>query len=57
MTVNLKKAFDAEPKSPLYVAINRVLVKNDPGLMSMMRQASSKMCLTTALPPGSRALI
>lgn len=52
MTVNLKKAFDAEPKSPLYVAINRVLVKNDPGLMSMMRQASSKMCLTTALTPG-----
>ncbi len=48
----LKKLFDAEPKSPLYVAINRVLVKNDPHLMSMMKQASSKMCLATALTPG-----
>jgi sulfur oxygenase/reductase len=34
------------------VAINRVLVKNDPDLMRMMKQASSKMCLTTALTPG-----
>ncbi len=48
----LKKLFDAEPQSPLYVAINRVLVKNDPHLMSMMKQASSKMCLATALTPG-----
>ncbi len=53
MTKNiLKKLFEAEPKSPLYVAINRVLVKNDPHLMSMMKQASSKMCLATALTPG-----
>ncbi|MDJ0880796.1 MAG: sulfur oxygenase reductase family protein [Gammaproteobacteria bacterium] len=47
-----KQLYDAEPSSPLYVAINRVLVKNDPNLMSMMKQASSKMCLTTALTPG-----
>jgi len=52
MSLNIKQLFDAEPKSPLYVAINRVLVKNDPNLMSMMRMASSKMCLTTALTPG-----
>lgn len=50
--MNIKKLYDAEPKSPLYVAINRVLVKNDPNLMSMMKQASSKMCLATALTPG-----
>ena len=54
MSVDIKKLFDAEPKSPLYVAINRVLVKNDPNLMRMMKQASSKMCLTTALTPGFR---
>ena len=52
MNKQIKKLFDAEPKSPLYVAINRVLVKNDPNLMRMMKQASSKMCLTTALTPG-----
>jgi len=52
MSIDVKKLFDAEPKSPLYVAINRVLVKNDPNLMSMMKQASSKMCLATALTPG-----
>jgi len=28
------------------------LVNNDPDLMSMMKQASSKMCLATALTPG-----
>lgn len=50
--MDMKKLFEAEPKSPLYVAINRVLVKNDPNLMSMMKQASSKMCLATALTPG-----
>lgn len=27
-----KALFDAEPKSPLYIAINRVLVQNDPNL-------------------------
>lgn len=54
MTINIKQLFDAEPKSPLYVAINRVLVKNDPNLMGMMKQASSKMCLATALTPGFR---
>ena len=27
MTISIKQLFDAEPKSPLYVAINRVLVK------------------------------
>lgn len=54
MTADVKHLFDAEPKSPLYVAINRVLVKNDPNLMSMMKHASSKMCLTTALTPGFR---
>ena len=54
MSADIKQLYDAEPKSPLYVAINRVLVKNDPDLMSMMRQASSKMCLTTAMTPGFR---
>ena len=48
----IKQLYEDEPDSPLYVAINRVLVKNDPNLMSMMKQASSKMCLTTALTPG-----
>jgi sulfur oxygenase/reductase len=52
MKANVKQLFDAEPKSPLYVAINRVLVNNDPDLMSMMKHASSKMCLATALTPG-----
>lgn len=52
MSIDVKALFDAEPASPLYVAINRVLVQNDPNLMSMMKQASSKMCLTTALTPG-----
>lgn len=52
MNIDVKVLYDAEPESPLYVAINRVLVDNDPNLMSMMRQASSKMCLTTALTPG-----
>ena len=52
MSIDVKALFDAEPESPLYVAINRVLVQNDPNLMSMMKQASSKMCLTTALTPG-----
>lgn len=50
----LKTMYDDEPESPLYVAINRVLVQNDPNLMSMMKQASSKMCLATALTPGFR---
>ncbi|MEE9303890.1 MAG: sulfur oxygenase reductase family protein [Thiotrichaceae bacterium] len=50
--MDIKKLFDKEPKSPLYVAINSVLVKNDPNLMSMMKQASSKMCLATSLTPG-----
>ncbi|MGV6825925.1 MAG: sulfur oxygenase reductase family protein [bacterium] len=49
---HLKTLFDAEPESPLYVAVNRVLVENDPNLMKMMKQASSKMCLATALTPG-----
>ncbi len=52
MTNLTKKLFDAEPKSPLYVAINRVYVQNDPNLMRMMKQASAKMCLATALTPG-----
>jgi len=52
MNTNIKKLYDAEPDSPLYVAINRVLVRNDPNLMRMMKQASSQMCLTTALTPG-----
>jgi len=52
MKANIKQLFEAEPKSPLYVAINRVLVNNDPNLMSMMKQASSKMCLATALTSG-----
>ena len=52
--MDMKQLFDAEPESPLYVAINRVLVKNDPNLMSMMKQASSRMCLATALTPGFR---
>ncbi len=50
--MNVKKLYDSEPKSPLYVAINKVLVKNDPNLMRMMKQASSKMCLATSLTPG-----
>jgi len=50
--MNTKELFDAEQKSPLYVAINKVLVKNDPELMSMMKQASAKMCLATSLTPG-----
>lgn len=50
--MDIKKLYDQEPDSPLYVAINRVLVKNDPNLMRMMKQASSKMCLATALTPG-----
>lgn len=54
MSIDLKALFDAEPTSPLYVAINRVLVKNDPNLMQMMKQASSKMCLATSLTPGFR---
>ncbi|HHC73508.1 MAG TPA: sulfur oxygenase reductase, partial [Thiothrix sp.] len=54
MSIDLKTLFDAEPNSPLYVAINRVLVKNDPNLMQMMKQASSKMCLATSLTPGFR---
>ena len=54
MSLDIKALFDAEPQSPLYVAINRVLIKNDPNLMSMMKQASSKMCLSTALTPGFR---
>jgi sulfur oxygenase/reductase len=54
MSKELKKLFDAEPESPLYVAINRVLVNNDPNLMRMMKQASAKMCLATALTPGFR---
>ncbi len=48
----IKQLYEAEPASPLYVAINRVLVRNAPDLMEMMRKASSKMCLTTALTPG-----
>jgi len=52
--MDLKQLFDAEPRSPLYVAINRVLVRNDPNLMGMMKRASSKMCLATALTPGFR---
>lgn len=52
MNTDIKKLYDAEPDSPLYVAINRVLVGNDPNLMRMMKQASSKMCLTTALSDG-----
>ncbi|MCB1864230.1 MAG: sulfur oxygenase reductase [Chromatiales bacterium] len=54
MSADIKALYDAEPKSPLYVAINRVLVNNDPALMRMMKQASSKMCLATALTPGFR---
>jgi sulfur oxygenase/reductase len=52
--MDIKKLFDNEPKSPLYVAVNRVLVKNDPNLMNMMKQASSKMCLATSLTAGFR---
>ena len=52
--MDIKALFDAEPKSPLYVAINRVLVRNDPNLLRMMKEASSKMCLATALTPGFR---
>lgn len=54
MSDEMKKLFDSEPASKLYVAINRVLVQNNPDLMSMMRQASSRMCLTTSLTPGFR---
>jgi sulfur oxygenase/reductase len=54
MEQEIKKLFDAEPQSTLYVAINRVLVKNELNLMRMMKQASSKMCLATALTPGFR---
>jgi sulfur oxygenase/reductase len=54
MSLDVKKFYDAEPSSPLYVAVNRVLVENDPNLMGMMKQASSKMCLTTAMTPGFR---
>ncbi len=50
--MNIKELFDAEPKSPLYVAVNKVLVKNDPNLIRMMKQASAKMCLATSLTPG-----
>ncbi len=52
--MDVKALFDAEPESTLYVAINRVLVRNDPDLMRMMKEASSKMCLATALTPGFR---
>ena len=52
MKTVIRQLFDAEPASPLYVAINRVLVGNDPDLMGMMKQASAKMCLATALTPG-----
>ncbi len=34
------------------MAVNKVLVKNDPNLMGMMKQASAKMCLATSLTPG-----
>jgi sulfur oxygenase/reductase len=54
MSHELKRLFDSEPASPLYVAINRVLVKTAPDLMRMMKQASAKMCLATALTPGFR---
>jgi sulfur oxygenase/reductase len=54
MNIDLKAAYDAEPQSPLYVAINKVLVENDPDLMRMMKEASAKMCLATALTPGFR---
>jgi sulfur oxygenase/reductase len=54
MSHELQKLFESEPKSPLYVAINRVNIKNDPELMRMMKQVSSKMCLATALTPGFR---
>ena len=52
--MNLKAQYNAEPESLLYVAINQVLVRNDPDLMRMMKRASSKMCLATALTPGFR---
>lgn len=52
--MDIKALFDSEPVSPLYVAINRVLVRNDPNLMRMMKEASSRMCLATALTPGFR---
>jgi hypothetical protein len=51
---DLERLFDSEPASPIYVAINRVLVRNDPELVRMMKQASAKMCLATALTPGFR---
>ena len=31
--MDIKALFDAEPQSPLYVAVNRVLVRNDPNLL------------------------
>ena len=52
MKTDIRQLFEAEPASPLCVAINRVLVGNDPDLMGMMKQASAKMCLATALTPG-----
>jgi sulfur oxygenase/reductase len=52
MNADIRKLYAAEPDSPLYVAINRVLVRNDPNVIRMMKQASSNMCLTTALTPG-----
>lgn len=52
--MDIKALFDAEPRSTLYVAVNRVLVRNDPDLLRMMKEASSKMCLATALTPGFR---
>lgn len=52
MSHTLQQLFNNEPESPLYVAINRVLVENDPNLMRTMKQASAKMCLATALTPG-----
>ena len=36
MEHELKRLFDSEPKSPLYAAINRVLIKNEPSLMSIL---------------------
>ena len=42
MRHELKRLFDSEPTSPVYVAINRVLVRNDAHLMRIMKQASAK---------------
>ncbi|WP_295881815.1 hypothetical protein [uncultured Thiohalocapsa sp.] len=47
MTIDLEAAYEAEPESQLYVGITKVLVENDPNLMRMMREASSKMCWAT----------